>query len=238
MNGPFDGFGNIQLDASSLFDGAPDDKESESANSTNNEGTFSGFPNRPPIDYTPTANDSDKLPGFDLSEGKVWHYPLGVELRTYQFVISERCLYQNCLVCIPTGLGKTFIAAVVLHNFLRWYPTGRVVFMAPTRPLVSQQMMACRNLTGLSSDPANGGMSAIELTGTTPPQHRAALWAGAHRAFFLTPQVIANDLATGICPASSIRCIVIDEAHKATGNHAYCQVCVSFLVHFPLSNKD
>ncbi|VDD83024.1 unnamed protein product [Mesocestoides corti] len=224
MDALFAGVGNLKLDASSLLDAEPELVEGEVKNHVSE--TFPDFPNRPPINYVSTANDSENLPGFDLSAGKEWYYPTGAELRTYQFVITERCLYQNCLVCIPTGLGKTFIAAVVLYNFLRWYPTGRVVFMAPTRPLVSQQMLACREFTGLSSsgDAQAGGMSAVELTGSISPQQRAALWAGPHRAFFLTPQVIANDLAASICPAKSIRCIVIDEAHKATGNHAYCQV--------------
>lgn len=42
--------------------------------------------------------------------------------------------------------------------------------------------------------------------------------------FFLTPQVMQNDLARGSCPANDVTCIVFDEAHKALGNHAYCQV--------------
>ncbi|VDM17040.1 unnamed protein product [Hydatigera taeniaeformis] len=215
------GCGTIKLDASSLFNEAPEDDEANG--SVYGKGMSPNLPNRPPITYSPTSNDSNNLPGFDLTAGSEWHYPAGVELRTYQFVITERCLYQNCLVCIPTGLGKTLIAAVVLHNFLRWYPTGCVVFMAPTRPLVSQQMIACRDFTGLSISGTRPAV-AVELTGTTSPQQRAALWNGPYRAFFLTPQVIVNDLTAGICPATSIRCMIIDEAHKATGNHAYCQV--------------
>lgn len=35
---------------------------------------------------------------------------------------------------------------------------------------------------------------------------------------------MANDLTRGTCPAVEIKCLVIDEAHKALGNHAYCQV--------------
>nr|CDS28024.1 fanconi anemia group M protein [Hymenolepis microstoma] len=222
MNSLFSGAGKLQLDTSSLLD---DDgsNQSEIDKLEIGEASPKRFPDRPKIRYTPTENDFENLPGFDLSTGNEWHYPTGVELRTYQFTITERCLYQNCLVCIPTGLGKTLIAAVVLHNFLRWYPNSRVVFMAPTRPLVSQQMFACRDLTGLSISGKHAA-EAVELTGTTPPPQRAAMWNGQHRAFFLTPQVIANDLASGICPATSISCIVIDEAHKATGNHAYCQV--------------
>lgn len=227
MNSLFSGGGKIELDASSLFN--DESNPNEDVKIEISDVSPKQFPDRPPIIYTPTENDSENLPGFDPSTGNEWHYPTGVEFRNYQFTITERCLYQNCLVCIPTGLGKTLIAAVVLHNFLRWYPNSLVVFMAPTRPLVSQQMVACRDLTGLSISDKQSA-EAVELTGSTPPAQRAAMWNGNHRAFFLTPQVIANDLASGICPANSISCIVIDEAHKATGNHAYCQVFFSCII--------
>ena len=54
---------------------------------------------------------------------------------------------------------------------------------------------------------------------------RSELWA-SKRVFFATPQIISNDLAKGVCPATLVKCVVVDEAHKALGNHAYCQVCV------------
>lgn len=44
------------------------------------------------------------------------------------------------------------------------------------------------------------------------------------RVFFATPQVIYNDIKSGICPANKIRCLVMDEAHRARGNYAYCQI--------------
>ncbi len=34
----------------------------------------------------------------------------------------EAALLANTLVCLPTGLGKTLIAAVVMYNFSRWFP--------------------------------------------------------------------------------------------------------------------
>ena len=55
------------------------------------------------------------------------------------------------------------------------------------------------------------------------PTERAKSWK-QHRIFFLTPQVMMNDLIKGICPATWVKCLIIDEAHKALGNHAYCQV--------------
>lgn len=47
------------------------------------------------------------------------------------------------------------------------------------------------------------------------------------RVFFATPQVIDNDIKSGICPGDKIRCLVIDEAHKARGNYAYCHIISS-----------
>lgn len=45
-------------------------------------------------------------------------------LRDYQFNISRTALFSNTLVALPTGLGKTFIAAVVMYNYFRWFPEG------------------------------------------------------------------------------------------------------------------
>ncbi|XP_076835377.1 Fanconi anemia group M protein isoform X3 [Brachyhypopomus gauderio] len=164
----------------------------------------------------PTHTYSD-LPGYDSSSGRVWIYPTNFPIRDYQLKISEACLFQNTLVCLPTGLGKTFIASVVMYNFYRWYPSGKIVFMAPTKPLVAQQIEACYKVMGIPQH------HMAELTGGTAAPQRGELW-GAKRVFFLTPQVMVNDLSRNTCPASQVKCVVIDEAHKASGNHAYCQV--------------
>lgn len=53
---------------------------------------------------------------------KLWVYPKGIPERAYQVSIIEKALLHNTLVCLPTGLGKTLIAAVVMYNFFRWFP--------------------------------------------------------------------------------------------------------------------
>ncbi|XP_068083864.1 Fanconi anemia group M protein, partial [Anabrus simplex] len=155
--------------------------------------------------------------GFDLAAGGTWIYPTNFPLRDYQFNIVKNALFKNTLVSLPTGLGKTFIAAVVMYNFYRWYPQCKIMFLAPTKPLVHQQIDSCYNIMGIpKSDTA-------EMTGAMSPADREVAWR-ERRMFFLTPQVVTNDLSRGICPPEQIKCVVFDEAHKAIGNHAYCQV--------------
>ncbi|KAK3563242.1 hypothetical protein QTP86_019351 [Hemibagrus guttatus] len=173
--------------------------------------------NQPDSSIQDSAAVCSDLPGFDGSSGRIWIYPTNYPIRDYQLKISEAALFQNTLVCLPTGLGKTFIASVVMYNFYRWYPSGKIVFLAPTKPLVAQQIEACYRVMGIPQE------HMAELTGSTPASQRRELWR-SRRVFFLTPQVMVNDLSRNTCPAPQIKCVVIDEAHKASGNHAYCQV--------------
>ncbi|XP_054988335.1 Fanconi anemia group M protein [Sorex araneus] len=166
--------------------------------------------------------------GFCRSAGALWIYPTNCPVRDYQLDISQTALFCNTLVCLPTGLGKTFIAAVVMYNFYRWFPSGKVVFMAPTKPLVTQQIEACYRVMGIPQS------HMAELTGSTQAFTRKEIWQ-RKRVLFLTPQVMVNDLSRGACPAVEIKCLVIDEAHKALGNYAYCQVVrelVKYTNHF------
>ena len=93
---------------------------------------------------------------------------------------------------------------------------GRLVFLAPTKPLVAQQLRAVRKSVGILRT------DCAEVTGTISQPDRAKLWCTA-RHFFLTPQTFVNDVNDGLCPAHELVCVVFDEAHKATGNHHYVQ---------------
>lgn len=54
-----------------------------------------------------------------------------VPLRDYQFLIVKTALFSNTLVSLPTGLGKTLIAAVVMYNYFRWFPAGMIYIRPP-----------------------------------------------------------------------------------------------------------
>ena len=173
----------------------------------------------PPLDADgladcPTATEGMRV---DALAAQTFTFPAQTEQRAYQLAIARTALFSNTLVCLPTGLGKTLIAAVVMHAYYRWFPKGKVVFLAPTRPLVVQQAEACRHTVGIPV------RDMCELTGATRKDddgRRSSAWA-SHRVFFATPQTFANDLETGVCPARAVVCLVLDEAHRATGNYAY-----------------
>ncbi|XP_037421788.1 DEAD-box ATP-dependent RNA helicase FANCM-like isoform X1 [Triticum dicoccoides] len=152
---------------------------------------------------------------LDHEAVQTWIYPTNVEVREYQRYIVQKALFTNTLVALPTGLGKTFIAAVVMYNYFRWFPEGKIVFTAPSRPLVTQQIEACHNTVGIPQE------WAIDMKGNLSPSTRSSLWK-SKRVFFVTPQILENDIQSGICMVKQLVCLVIDEAHRASGNHAYC----------------
>jgi len=170
--------------------------------------------------------DTSELPHeVDQKALKSWVYPTNMPERLYQFTITHCALFHNTLVCLPTGLGKTFIAAVVIYNYWRWFPKGKIIFMAPTKPLVSQQVKACQQIVGIPQ----GQMDII--TGAAAPHTRLKVWE-TKRIFFCTPQTFKNDLATR-CDARQIVLLVFDEAHRAQRNYAYVEAYAQVMTHNP-----
>ncbi|KAJ3424685.1 fanconi anemia group m protein [Anaeramoeba flamelloides] len=158
------------------------------------------------------------LPKIDPKECQEWHYPTNYPIRNYQLEITKSVLFENTLVILPTGLGKTFIAAVVMYNYYRWFPTGKILFLAPTKPLVHQQLESVFKTVGFPSK------YTCELTGHVSPGLRKKLYE-EKRVFFATPQTVNNDLKNGNCSAAKdVVCLVFDEAHKASGNYAYVNI--------------
>jgi len=61
------------------------------------------------------------------------------------------------------------------------------------------------------------------MTGKTGAEKRREIWQ-SQRVFFCTPQTVQNDLDAERLDSQRVVCIVLDEAHKATGDYAYCKV--------------
>lgn len=135
------------------------------------------------------------------------------ERRSYQEVIARNALRANTLVCLPTGVGKSVIAALVAAEKLRAMPSSSVVMLAPTKPLVLQHFNSFQKLMNLSES------SIVWLTGEVGPERRAELWR--KNLVFSTPQVFMNDLLTGKIPLEQFSLVIFDEAHRGVGDYPY-----------------
>jgi ERCC4-related helicase len=134
---------------------------------------------------------------------------LQMKPRPYQTNAANAILSKgNSLLVMPTAMGKTFIAVLVAREKLR---NGKILFLAPTKPLAIQQARAIQELLG---EPTT------VLTGETPPAKRVQLYSSA-RSFCGTPQCIENDLLSRRIDLNDFSLIVFDEAHRAVGNYSY-----------------
>ena len=140
--------------------------------------------------------------------------PLSIELRDYQSNIAQAALGESTLVVLPTGMGKTVIALFVIAETLRT-KKGTVLFMAPTKPLVEQHAKFLReHLIGFEPE---------VFTGEVQPEDRRNVWTSA-RVIVSTPQVVANDLDSGVVDLSGFDLVVFDEAHRAVGDYSYVPI--------------
>ena len=140
-----------------------------------------------------------------------------IEARAYQLSALDHCLSASTLLVLPTGMGKTPIEVMALAERLK-QPGGRGIMLAPTNALVNQHLSDMRALLNLPEQ-----QEIVALTGSIPPKKRREIWESA-TIVIATPQVVRNDVQNGLTHLSDVALLIIDEAHRANGNHAMAQV--------------
>jgi ERCC4-related helicase/ERCC4-type nuclease len=139
--------------------------------------------------------------------------PQTVEKRLFQLDLAATALKSSSLVVVPTGLGKTVIALMVI---LARMDKGRILFLAPTKPLVEQHAIFLQRVL---KDKDLVSM----MTGESPPEKRIESW-GQSRIVVSTPQVIENDLLSRRINLEDVSLVIFDEAHRAVGSYAYVYI--------------
>ena len=158
-----------------------------------------------------------------------------VEERKYQISIARAAEKASTMVILPTGLGKTTIALLVILKKLEEAGAslsggeekervrrggecgagrGKILFLAPTRPLVEQHAAFLRNVLNINPS------SVVVFTGSISAKKRSSLWNDA-LIVVATPQVIENDLLAGRISLEDVVLVVFDECHRAVGNYSY-----------------
>ncbi|HJH32303.1 MAG TPA: DEAD/DEAH box helicase [Methanosarcinaceae archaeon] len=146
--------------------------------------------------------------------------PGTVEQRLYQLNLAGTALSASSLVVLPTGLGKTIIALLVIVSRLEKIG-GKVLVLSPTKPLVEQHASFFKNTLLLPEE------EILTFTGSLLPAKRAEMWKTG-KVIVSTPQVIENDLLTKRINLNDVSHITFDEAHRAVGNYAYTYIAEKY----------
>ncbi len=149
-----------------------------------------------------------------------------IEQRLYQLALASSALKESCLCVLPTGLGKTIVALMVIAARFNDHG-GKALILSPTKPLVEQHS----NFFGHVLP----GCTVATFTGGIPPEKRAEIWKNS-QVIVSTPQVIENDLHARRIDLSDVVHITFDEAHRAAGRYAYVYIAERYFkdAEFPL----
>lgn len=140
-----------------------------------------------------------------------------VEAREYQIALANQAKSENCLVVLPTGLGKTTVALQVIADYLS-RGKGGVLFLAPTRVLTNQHYEFLKNNLNLDDI----GL----LTGEDTIPKRKKLWANS--VICATPEITKNDLDRQLVSEDQFSLVIFDEAHRTVGDYAYSSIAQRF----------
>jgi Fanconi anemia group M protein len=140
-----------------------------------------------------------------------------IEHRDYQVNLANQAKLENCIIVLPTGLGKTAIALQVIADFLE-KGTGGVLFLAPTRVLANQHFEFLKNSLTIED--------IALITGEDPIPKRQKLWNNS--VICATPEITKNDLDRQLISPTQFNLIIFDEAHRTIGDYAYSGIAERF----------
>jgi len=137
--------------------------------------------------------------------------------RLYQETIMASCAKGNCLIILPTGLGKTKTAIMAAAQRLNSFPRSKILFLTVTKPLAEQIYNEVRECLDLDDD------KIVLFTGSVAPKKREEFWKNAI-VTVSTPQCIENDIINGRIDLDNVSLLIADEAHNAVKDYSYTWV--------------
>lgn len=141
--------------------------------------------------------------------------------RLYQETIMASCAKSNCLVILPTGLGKTKTAILVAVQRLNSFLNSKILFLTVTKPLADQIYTEFKECVDIDE-------SRIALfTGSVAPKKREEIWKNS-AIIVSTPQCIENDIINNKINLENVSLMVADEAHNAVKDYSYTWVAKQY----------
>ncbi|KAL2346622.1 hypothetical protein Fmac_000622 [Flemingia macrophylla] len=172
--------------------------------------------------------DQSKKRKFEDVDDSSLDSPLStMKPRRYQIEVLEVARQRNTIAVLDTGSGKTLIAVMLLKEVGQAIKASGVkrliVFMAPTVHLVNQQFKNIKHLTDFQVEEYYGAKGVDSWNLKTWEKE-----ISNNDVLVMTPQVLLNALRKAFIRIEMIRLIIIDECHRAIGNHPYTQIMKEF----------
>ncbi|XP_020549446.1 endoribonuclease Dicer homolog 3a isoform X2 [Sesamum indicum] len=148
--------------------------------------------------------------------------------RDYQLKVYEVAMRRNTIAVLETGAGKTMIAVMMIKEIgksLKNDNGGKklIVFLAPTVHLVHQQYKEIKSRTELDVEEYYGARGVDEWS--------AKNWEkeiNEHDVLVMTPQILLDALRKAYLSFTVCCFLILDECHRATGNHPYARIMKEF----------
>ncbi len=141
--------------------------------------------------------------------------------RLYQQTILGTAVQKNTLVVLPTGLGKTAIAFLLSSQRLSMYENGKILMLAPTKPLCEQHCISFQKHLNIPKE------KIVVFTGSVTPKKREEKWKEA-KIIISTPQGLENDIINNRIGLKEVVLLIFDEAHHATGEYSYVWIAQQY----------
>lgn len=138
------------------------------------------------------------------------------EPRTYQIELYVAALCMNTIVYMPTGAGKTMIAAMCATFMKKTNPNKKIFFVCDRIPLVFQQGAYLRAQTGLSVG---------EFCGECRQIAKSQLNCDI---LVFTCDFLINILTNKTLSMDDCCCLIIDEIHHAHEGHSFNKLIENF----------
>ena len=141
--------------------------------------------------------------------------------RLYQETIMASCAKGNCLIILPTGLGKTKTAILATAQRLNSFPKSKILFLTVTKPLAEQIYNEVKECLDLDEN------KIVLFTGSVSPKKREELWKNSV-VIVSTPQCIENDIINNRIILDDVSLLIADEAHNAVKDYSYTWVAKQY----------
>jgi endoribonuclease Dicer len=162
--------------------------------------------------------------------------------REYQVELFERAKEKNLIVVLPTGTGKTLIAALLIRHTVEQELIERsakdpsleprtTFFLVDKVSLVHQQWKVLNSNLSHNVARFHGQIGGAMAT--------PGFWKGqleSNMVIVCTAEILRKCLSHGYLRMNQINLLVFDEAHHAKKNHPYSRIIKDFYVELEEAN--